>query len=64
MLEISEANADGNDRGVKPPPEDQGFLSNVNRGRVSRKARPKGVIDGKQVNIPARLVIAMGDGEG
>ena len=37
------------------PPEAQGFLSNVNQGRVSRypKVRAKAVADGKQVNIPA-----------
>ncbi len=62
---IRSANADmSNDKGgEKPPsPEDQGFLSNVNRGRgkSTPKARPKGVVDGKRVNIPVLLTIAMG----
>jgi len=29
-------------------------------GESDPKARPKGVVDGKQVNIPAPIIIAMG----
>jgi len=44
----------------------QGFLSYVNQLRVSRILRRdrKVVVDGKQVNIPARLLLRWGDGEG
>ena len=62
---IRSANADiSNDKAGEKArsPEDQGFLSNVNRGRVEStpKARPKGVVDGKQVNIPVLGVTAKG----
>lgn len=66
---IRSANADiSNDNAGEKPArrKTKGFLSNVNRGKgeSTPKARPKGVVDGKQVNIPVLGVTAKGDGEG
>ena len=43
-------------KGETFPPKVQGFLGQVILpGLVGTKARPKGVVDGKQVNIPVPL---------
>ncbi len=36
----------------------------IDAGLVGPKARPKGVVDGQQVNIPVPRILRWGDGEG
>ncbi|APX04830.1 hypothetical protein BWP24_00785 [Vibrio campbellii] len=55
-----------NDKGGEKPPrrKTKGSCPTlIGAGKSTPKARPKGVVDGKRVNIPVLLTIAMGDGE-
>ena len=66
---IRSANADiSNDKAGEKPARRKPRVpgSTLIGAGVSRppKARPKGVVDGKQVNIPVIGVTAKGDGEG
>ena len=36
----------------------------IGQGESTPKARPKGVVDGKRVNIPVLVLLRRGDGEG
>ncbi len=36
----------------------------IDAGLVGPKTRPKGVVDGQQVNIPVPRILRWGDGEG
>ncbi len=64
---IRSANADiSNDKAGEKPArrKTKGSCPTVNRGGESTLGGPKGVVDGKQVNIPVLGVTAKGDGEG